>query len=341
MTTTAPVSTRSQLLPAPMSQMLQALMPDLRTLLPPDIPYEQFRAALWLELTSRPQLTECSVESIRDSAIKAATYGMLPGRDAHLLPFRNKRKGGRAEATYVPNYFGICLALERTGKVARTFAHPVYEGDEFSLDYFADAYHHVPYSVLKRAPGQVRFYYGAVKMKDGTIHVEVMTLDEIEAVRRRAPAHDEGPWVSDFPMMARKTALKRCAKYVRLTPQQEAMLQDDEEREREDIPAERHLNNIIDLYGEDRGQSTPTEPPPVHTVTGEVRDVLPDAPPTPPTPSMWRDTLMAHQDHPAVPPALRTRVKLALHPGSDIGESKGFELASAVLDVIDAARVEA
>lgn len=230
-------------------QTMTGVMPQLPELLPLDIPVEQFRAALYLELSGRPALATCTQTSLRDAVIKAAMYGLLPGRDCHILPFKN-RKGGNTQATFVPNYFGICLALERTGKVKRAFAHPVYEGDEFELDYFADQYHHIPHAVLKREAGTIRFYYGAVLLTNGTAHVEVMTLEQIDAVRRRAPAHDEGPWVTDTVEMSRKTALKRCAKFVRLTPQLREMFEGDEARELDDIPPERHARNIADLYGE-------------------------------------------------------------------------------------------
>jgi phage RecT family recombinase len=262
------VAQQSALAPA-LVHTMAGLMPQIPDLLPLDITVEQFRAALYLELSGRPTLANCSQTSLRDSVIKAAMYGLLPGRDCHILPFKN-RKGGNIQATYVPNYFGICLALERTGKVKRAFAHPVYEGDDFALDYFADQYHHVPHAVLNREAGKIRFYYGAVMLKDGTTHVEVMTLEQIDAVRRRAPAHDEGPWSTDVVEMSRKTALKRCAKYVRLTPQMKEMFDTDDERERDDISPERHARNIADLYGEG-----PAAPAPQAEAQGP--ETLPDA----------------------------------------------------------------
>lgn len=306
MATTA-VIPRSQMLPVHVSSMLQGLMPDIRSILPPDIEYDKFRAALWLELTGNKQLKDCTVESLRAGAIKCATYGLLPGKFAHLLPFRNK---GRLEATFVPNYFGVLLTLERSGKVAKAFAHPVYEGDEFKVDYFADTFSHIPYSVLRHEPGEILYYYGAVKLKDGTVHVEVLSLEQIDAVRRRSPAHDSGPWVSDRVAMSRKTALKAVAKYVHLTQQQEQMLQEDDERELTDIPPERHRDNVEALFGPPNpGASTPT--------------TAPD--------SMWRETLEAHWQE--VPEPLREQCRVALEDLTT-SQSRGLELANAVLDAL-------
>ena len=53
-------------------------------------------------------------------------------------------------------------------------------------------------------------------------------------------------------------------------------------------------------------------------------------------PSGWRDTLLAHQDSQSLTEALRSKVKLALNPASETTDAKGFALASAVLDVLDA-----
>jgi phage RecT family recombinase len=240
-----------------MVQTMQGLMPHVPALLPPDITPEQFRAALYLELAGRPGLAECTQESLRDAVIKAATYGLLPGRDVHLLPFANRRKGGKKEATFVPNYFGVILALERSGKVRRAFAHPVQEGDEWGFDMFADRPVHRPAVTLGKAPGAVLFYYGAVMFTDGTCAFEVLSLDDIEAVMKRAPAHESGPWVTDRVMMCRKTAIKRVAKYVRLTPGQRAMLDEDAAREQDDIAPERHRQNVVDLFGEGVNPTAP------------------------------------------------------------------------------------
>lgn len=289
-------------------QTMAGLMPQIPDLLPPDITVEQFRAALFLELSGRQTLANCTTTSLRDSVIKAAMNGLLPGRDCHILPFKN-RKGGTTQATFVPNYFGIALALERSGKVQRSFAHPVYEGDEFVLDYFAEEYHHIPYSVRKQEPGKVLFYYGAVKMKDGAVHIEVMSLEQIDAIRRRAPAHDEGPWVTDFDQMARKTALKRVAKYVRLTPQQAELMQSEEARELEDISEERHQKNITDLFGDGAGNYGASPPP-----------------------SIWRLSLTTHFDH--LPEPLKEQCRVALED-LETKESRGLELASAVMDWLD------
>lgn len=320
-TQTQAVTKKAALLPAPVVALMQSLVPDCNALLPGDITPEQFRAALWLELTGRPSLHDCSGQSLRECVVKAATYGLLPGRDCHLLPFRQGKSGGRV-ATFVPNYFGLILALERTGKVAKAFAHPVYTGDEFVIDYLADVYKHIPAVTLNKPPGPLRFFYGCVRLKDGTTHIEVMDEAQVDAVRRRAPAHDAGPWVDDYLMMARKTALKRVAKYVRLTPEQYSMLTDDDERERQDIPLDRHRKNIVDLFGKEPDDDPVAQAKPAHART---------TPPDDRDSAAW-ETLRAHVDCADLPVEVLERIAAALSPLATATESEAHALAGEVVD---------
>ena len=130
------------------------------------------------------------------------------------------------------------------------------------------------------------------------------------------------------------------------------------------IAPERHQQNIIDLFGDDARGST-AAPLDVNLETGEIQDDDDNAPggvreprtppvPTPETsgkdnastatpagktsamlPNAWRDTLEAHKDNQALGRDLQAKVRLALKPGSETTDAKGFELASAVLDTLD------
>src|SRR5262245_1935354 len=95
---TKALAQRSTLPPA-MVETMKGLMPTVPALLPADIAPEQFRAALYLELSGRRDLADCTQDSLRDCVIKAALHGLLPGRDCHFLPFRNKGQGGKRTAT--------------------------------------------------------------------------------------------------------------------------------------------------------------------------------------------------------------------------------------------------
>ena len=238
------VQQASARLPGHITTALRDLRPTLGPLLPQDITEEQFRAALYLELSGRPSLHDCTPESLRACAVKAATYGLLPGRDCHFLPFRNR---GRKEATYVPNYFGIILALERSGKVRRAFAHAVCEGDHWAFDMFAERPQHTPAVALGKKPGKTLFYYGAIMFHDSTCAFEILTLEDLEALKKCSPAGEQSVWLTHHDAMCRKSALKRVAKYVRLTPKMQELLAEEEAMP---VNEERHQANITDLFGD-------------------------------------------------------------------------------------------
>lgn len=245
-------------LPVALQDAIREQLPAINTLLPPDISMNQFRAATWLALQEEPKvLSECSVDSTKQAIVRAATYGLLPARDCHFLPFKKR-------TTFVPNYQGLQRALDRTGKVKKSFAHAVYENDIFDVDQLADIYSHKPNI---DNPGKLRCFYGCVIMKDGTKHVQVMTLADVDRIKAKSPAHESGPWVTDYVAMGRKTALKQTMKYVNLSPQIASMLAEEEERERSDIPAERVQQHITDMFGD---EVNPTAHVEVDPETGEI-----------------------------------------------------------------------
>ena len=241
------VTRKADMLPAPMVGMIQALVPDCATLLPPDISTEQFRAALWLELSGRPALSESLLDDLRQCIVKAATFGLLPGRDCHFLPFRNKQKGGKISATYVPNYQGILRSLYRTGQVEHAFAEVVYTNDTYDLDYgrTPQLIHKPP----RKNRGVGEGAYGFIQVKGSRVPlIHYMDPDDIDRVRRKSPAHEQGPWVSDINEMKRKTAMKNVAKYAPLSPLVQQLLAEDDARQETDQPAARYHTNVTDLF---------------------------------------------------------------------------------------------
>ena len=247
-------------LPAPLTESLAGAMPNAYKLLPADVPQERFRAAVFLHLTQSPKLVECDAMTVLDCCIRAAADGLLPGLECFFLPFKGK-------ASYVRHYQGLLKVLDRTGRVKRAFAHPVYEGDTFAMDYGSDQFSHIPYLVLDREPGKIRFYYGVIITTDGVPHVQPVALDYIETVRKRAPGGEQEAWKYHGVEMARKTALKYACKYVQLTADVQALLADEEAQ----IPAApsdaQHAATVRELWGEaparqaDTGTPSPPEGP--------------------------------------------------------------------------------
>ena len=48
--------------------------------------------------------------------------------------------------------------------------------------------------------------------------MEVMTIDQIEAIRERSKAGRDGPWITDYGQMTRKTLVHRLFNYLPFDP---------------------------------------------------------------------------------------------------------------------------
>ncbi|HCT2474819.1 TPA: recombinase RecT [Escherichia coli] len=64
------------------------------------------------------------------------------------------------------------------------------------------------------AEGEIDFTWSVARLKDGGTQFEVMTRKQIELVRSLSKAGNNGPWVTHWEEMAKKTAIRRLFKYL-------------------------------------------------------------------------------------------------------------------------------
>jgi recombinational DNA repair protein RecT len=118
--------------------------------------------------------------------------------------------GNKAQA--MPMIGGILKRIRQSGEVARVSAHVVYENDQFKVSYgFDEDVEHIPPS-LEKSRGKPIGAYATAVLKDGSKLLEVMSLEEIEQVRKVSRAANNGPWVAWWTEMARKTVMRRLSK---------------------------------------------------------------------------------------------------------------------------------
>lgn len=182
-------------------------------------------------LTRTPKLQECDQGSFMKCLLDLSQWGLEPdGRHAHLIPFYNgKRKV--TECQLILDYKGIVQLIYRTGKISTVYTACVYEGDlfEYSMGILTD---HKPWYLRNdpqkpREQGKLIAAVCRVVFKDGTARSEVMSKDEIDAVRNRSKAKSSGPWVTDYPEMAKKTVFRRASKWLPVSAEMvEAMERD-------------------------------------------------------------------------------------------------------------------
>lgn len=157
-----------------------------------------------------PALQTCTPQSIYISLKRAATLGLHPGTrgGCHLVPYR---KGGAWEAQLIIGYQGAIALCCRGGKVKSIRARVVKAADEFEVCMGTDEQIiHIP----QFQGGETTHVYAVAELSDGVRQFEVMTTEEVQAIRSKSKAGNSGPWKDHFDEMAKKTAVLRLVKYL-------------------------------------------------------------------------------------------------------------------------------
>jgi recombination protein RecT len=178
-----------------------------------------------------PMLMRCNQLTLLQSLTKLSELGLEPGSalgHVYLIPFENQ-KAGRVDVNIIVGYRGYIELARRSGWVQQIETHVAFEDDTFELVYGLDdvrKLRHVPNWKTPRTPEKAFLVYCIARLKDGASHVEVMPMEEVRTIRNRSQSWkrkpNTGPWHDDFLEMARKTVLRRAAKYLPMSPEQAA-----------------------------------------------------------------------------------------------------------------------
>ncbi len=174
--------------------------------LPKLISADEFVRVALTVVRMNPKLQQCNAVSLIGALSKAAQTGIMPdGVRAYLIPYKD-------EATYMVSYKGMIELAMRSGEVSKVESRIVCENDDFVCEFGTEQK-----LLLKpawKSRGEMVAVYAMAQMKDGSIIVEVMSKEDVESIRKRSKAGNSGPWVTDYNEMARKTAVRRLAKYL-------------------------------------------------------------------------------------------------------------------------------
>lgn len=172
-------------------------------------------------LTRTPKLAECEPASFFRCMLELSQWGLEPdGRRAHLIPFEN-RKRGVVECQLILDYKGFVELAYRSGFVKAIHADVVREGDIFRYS-MGEVVEHVPHFLRRDAnkpkdEGDIFAAYCRVQLEGGATKTEVLGKREVDGIRARSRAGNNGPWVTDWAEMAKKTAFRRCSKWLPLS----------------------------------------------------------------------------------------------------------------------------
>jgi recombination protein RecT len=248
------------------------LAPQYRACLPPHIPPDRFIRVCMTAINSDPELVRADRRSLFEATLRCAQDGLLPDRrEAAFVVFnQNIAKPGEPanwvkRVVYMPMVSGILKKVRNSGELLNISAHVVFENDEFHYAGGDDEkIHHKP--LLKGSRGAPILAYAIARTKAGGVYREIMTADEIAAVKNFSKAKDSGPWSSPFYLeMWRKTVLRRLAKRLPMSTDiepQGTIDDDDEPRDvsapDEESPASKRLRSSFQEYCDRQGTGTPS-----------------------------------------------------------------------------------
>lgn len=162
-----------------------------------------------------PLLLQCVPESIFNAMIDSSQLGLEPFSPlnlSYIIPYRNGNTG-QYEAKFMPSYRGLLELSRRSGEIKSIQAEVVYERDTIEVEKgLTPKLRHVPVYDGKDA-GKPVLIYAIANFKDGGYQFVIMTVPQIEEIRKKSKSANKGPWVDFWEEMAKKSALKNLLKY--------------------------------------------------------------------------------------------------------------------------------
>jgi recombination protein RecT len=219
---------------------------------------KRFSRMIIAQINKTPKLLECTPMSVVNSALQAASLGLeIRTNQAYLVPFKNK--WGKTDCNLLIDYRGKIDLAKRSGFIEDMEARLVYAADEFECSFGAEPkFIHKPRLAQRHSTGvwdrvsheergEVVLGYAIAWIKGArSPHIEPMTFAEIEGIRAKSRSKNDGPWVTDWEQMARKTLIHRICNYIPQSPEL-ATSQDIDDRLDMELP----IDPVIDVESVD------------------------------------------------------------------------------------------
>lgn len=193
-----------------------AMKSQLAAALPRHMTADRMIRIVTTEIRKTPALAQCDQGSFIGAVVQCSQLGLEPGGalgHAYLIPFGNgKSKSGQFNVQLIIGYRGMIDLARRSGQIVSLSARAVRYDDEFSFEYGLE-------ENLIHRPGEnedspITHVYAVARLKDGGTQFEVMTAGQIDKIKSQSKASSNGPWVTHWEEMAKKTVIRRLFKYL-------------------------------------------------------------------------------------------------------------------------------
>lgn len=237
MNTTTAVTTKQNL--TTVRQALDQMKPQFSMVLPKHITPERLCRVAITAIQNTPKLLDCDKQSLYGAIMRSAQLGLEPDGilgQAYLIPYGDK-------VQFIPGYRGLIDLARRSGEVSNIIAKEVCEKDTFKITWNqSPPFIHEQLASGDR--GKVIGFWALANFINGGFHWDYMTLDEVMAIRnqssgykaavawsknpknKRSPGIVDSPWENNLLEMGKKTAIRRIAKYLPMSVQRAAMVED-------------------------------------------------------------------------------------------------------------------
>lgn len=191
--------------------LIKRMEPEIAKALPTHMSPARMARIATTVLKQTPALAQTTPESFLGCLLTASQLGLEPGPplgEAYFVPFKDV-------CTFIPGYRGLIKLARNSGLLVDIWAEIVYEADRFR--YTLGLHRDLTHEPATGDRGKPVYVYAAAELKDGGRPFVVLTVAEVEAIRNRSRAANNGPWVTDWRAMALKTAVKQLSKWLPLS----------------------------------------------------------------------------------------------------------------------------
>lgn len=193
-----------------LATLINQMRPEIQRVLPNQMSADRIARIAMTLVRQTPALAKCTPESFLGALLTASQLGLEPGPlgEAYLVPYGNV-------VTFIPGYRGLIKLAWNSGQLKNIDAHVVHDGDEFDYEYGLEPYlRHKP---TRGVAGKATDVYAAASFLNGGSAFVVMSIADVENIRKRSRASKNGPWVTDWDAMAKKTAIKQLIRFLPLS----------------------------------------------------------------------------------------------------------------------------
>lgn len=215
-------------------QFLKSKEKQFQAALPKHLNVDRLLRIALTEITKTPKLKLCTVSSLLGAILQCSQFGLEPGNGlglAYLIPYENRKKNIYT-CQFMLGYRGMIDLAMRSGDILSISAHPVYKQDHFKQQRgLIEILEHVPNLDGTFENKDIICAYAVAHSKEGGHAFEVMPIKKIEETRKRSRAANDGPWVTDYADMCRKTPIRKLFKFLRVSIELREALEKDYQAE--------------------------------------------------------------------------------------------------------------